>query len=83
VVERKVGGVEEVRDRKMGGDGLRPKGVEVEAYEEAFVCEAEEEEGARVVVIQPEDARDVRGDGFVRGGAGDEGAKGEFSDTAK
>jgi hypothetical protein len=67
---------ERVGEGEVGCDGARPPPVEVEADEEALVGETEEEEGTRVVVVQPENTRDVGRDGLVRGGAGDEGTAG-------
>lgn len=74
---------ERVGEGKVGCDGARPPPVEVEADEEALVGETEEEKGARVVVVQPENTRDVGRDGLVRGGAGDEGAARSAKGIAK
>jgi hypothetical protein len=73
---------ERVGEGKVGCDGARPPTIKVEADEEALVGEAKEEEGARVVVVQPEDTRDVGRNGLVRGGAGDEGTAGAGSAKA-
>jgi hypothetical protein len=53
---------------------LGPVLVQVQADEECLVGKAKDKQGARVVVVVPEDTGDILGDCFVRRGAGCQGA---------